>query len=166
MSQIQSGESTRDPESGALTLRNVVGKLRDQGVNNVPLMSVALLLKELYQNGEDSEGLLALRDAYRGGLEKVSDLRISNLRNPLLVADCQLFWTAQLANEYLGFVESASIMHVKYNPFEDGPVTDFYKATTGFDPIRELPFANKFFQGRINPNTFRRLREMGPEPTE
>lgn len=119
-------------EQNELTPKSLIDKIRDQKSMN--MVDTGVILSELYTNG-DSEGLLELRKA-------VVDIETESGENAENATDCKLFWLSQIANGYLTDINNISCKYIKFNALVEGEVTDFYKRTTGFDPVEALPFAN------------------------
>ena len=150
MTKTQHRQRTWYSKQERLTLKSLIDRIGKQKSMNP--IDTGVILSELYING-DSKGLLELR-------KTVVDMEKGFGENPEDVADCKLFLLSQIANGYLTDINNISYRYIEYHAFAEGEVTDFYKRTTGFDPVVALPLANSVFGGGLHPGSKSKLEEM------
>ena len=153
-SQTKEWQETWYSKEHGLTPESLINRIKKE--KRMDIIETGVILSDLYTN-EDSERLSELRKAVIG-MEQNSGVKPKKKAESF--ADCKLFWLCQIANGYLTEINNISCKYIQYNAFTEGKVTDFYKKTTGFDPIEALPLANDLFEGKLHPDSKSKLEKM------
>jgi hypothetical protein len=152
--QLENPQRTWYSQKKGLTLKSLIDNINKE--TSLEMIDVGVILSELCAQN-NSKGLLKLRKAVID-METRAGTKDQTAKD---YADCKLFLLSQLANGYLaGDINNISCWYTKYDAFDNGKVTEFYKRVTHFDPEQALPIADKVFGGELHPDSKDRLEEM------
>lgn len=126
---------------------DLLRRLREN--KGVEVHEVVLELKRAYEDNDQS-GLRELRNTYFIGSIR-RHLRSRNPERLIRDVDINLFTYSKVADAFLrDGPSSGACRFMQFDPYSQGPVSQFYKDNTGYDPIASIERARKL--GILNPN--------------